>query len=487
MSLVGRENEKNELLERYNSKDAEFVAIYGRRRVGKTYLVNQTFDDKFDFRHTGLSPIELKSSKESSESATYLRLQLDHFYHSLKLYGMKEEKKPKDWMEAFYMLEALLSSKGKDKRLLIFIDELPWMDTPKSLFLTAFESFWNGWANNENVLLIICGSATTWMFNKIINNKGGLYGRITSEMHISLLSLGETEELLKENHINFSRYDIAQTYMIFGGIPYYLKYLQKGKSLPMNIDHLFFSRGAILKDEFNRLFSSSFDDDVLVSQIVRELSKKKIGLTRDELAQKCDIKDGERFSKAINALLANDCILKYKPLQDEKQLYYKLVDPFCLFYLKFVDKHTSLDDTFFRDKVNSQTVVVWRGLAFENICYYHINTLKGILGISGIETSFSSFNCSGNKDKDGAQIDLVLIRDDDIVNLCEMKFYSDVYSQNKTDHLDLIRKKDVLSSFLKKKQHIHPILITTYGIKNTDYRWDYDNVVVLDDIFEYSK
>lgn len=255
--MIGRNKEITILNRLYDSKKSQFVAIYGRRRVGKTYLVNEVFEGRITFHHAGLSPIETDDDKSESP----LRKQLKHFYNSLIFQGMKKSKCPDNWLDAFLMLEMFLQSKDDGSRQVIFIDELPWLDTPKSGFITAFEGFWNTWAcSRKNVMLIVCGSATSWMTDKLINNHGGLYNRLTCELKLSPFTLAECEELFHSENIRLSRYDIVQSYMITGGIPYYLSYFQSGLSLAQNIDALFFEKNAPLHGEFKRLFSAIFNN-----------------------------------------------------------------------------------------------------------------------------------------------------------------------------------------------------------------------------------
>lgn len=396
---------------------------------------------------------------------------------------MKENKVPKDWLEAFFMLEMMLQSNYDGSKQVVFIDELPWLDTQRSLFITGFEAFWNGWANGRNIIVIICGSAISWMTNELINNHGGLYGRVTHEIRLAPFKLKECEILLKENNVNLSRYDIAQAYMALGGIPYYLNYIQPGYSLAKNMDMLFFSNTAKLKDEFLRLFTSAFDNPELTIKIVRALGNKKIGLTRKEITEKTDIGNGGNLSKALNSLICSDFVIKYVPLgKTKKEPYYKLIDPFCLFYLSFIDNRNSFNEEVFQDNIEAQQIVVWRGLAYENVAFNHISQIKDALGIRSVSTIESTFYES--VENETAQIDMVIERKDNIVNMCEIKFYSDLYVGNKTSHLDLVRKDRVLGEYIKKKQIIHNTLITTYGIKDNEYRFDYTNVITLDDLFK---
>lgn len=478
MNLVGRENEIKELLNIYNTDNSDLVAIYGRRRVGKTYLINQTFDNNFDFKHAGISPNELDNEK------SILKQQLSQFYNSLKIYGMKENKVPLDWYEAFYMLSKLLKDKYDNKKQVIFIDELPWMDTPKSNFISAFEGFWNSFANGRNIMVIICGSANSWIVNKLINNHGGLYGRVTKEIKLSPLSLKECELLFNKKYINFSRYDIVQAYMAVGGIPYYLNYFEPKLGIYENIDKIFFSKIAPLKIEYDRLFASVFNNSNLAKKIVELLSTKNIGYTRGEIVKKLSIDNNKTTGDTLNALLSSDFVIKYRPLtKDRKTLYYKLIDPFCIFYLKFVKDATSLDIDLYSNEAQTQKVITYRGIAFENVCFNHIEQIKNAIKISSIRTNQSTFIYKAEEDKKGAQIDLIIERSDNIINLCEIKFYSNEFVNTKEKHLFLVNKNEALSMFIPKKQIIKNILITTFGIKENGYQWDYDKIITLDDLF----
>ena len=183
--MVGRKKEINELNNLYHSNKAELVAIYGRRRVGKTYLVDETFKGRITFRHAGLSPA-------AENKKGMLKAQLEHFYYSLLLQGMKKSKKPENWLEAFFMLEMHLETIDDGGRQLIFLDELPWLDTPRSGFMTAFEAFWNTWGcHRDNLMVVVCGSANSWILDKLINNHGGLYNRVTYEIKLAPFTLGE--------------------------------------------------------------------------------------------------------------------------------------------------------------------------------------------------------------------------------------------------------------------------------------------------------
>ena len=230
--MIGRIKETGELNRLYNSGKAELVAIYGGRRIGKTYLVDETFKGRITFRHAGLSPVEENKSG-------MLKAQLEHFYYSLLLHGMKKSKKPESWLEAFYMLETFLEEIDNGERQVVFLDELPWLDIPRSGFMTAFEGFWNTWGcHRDNLMVVVCGSANSWILDKLINSHGGLYNRVTYEMKLTPFTLGECEAFYESKEVRLSRYDIVQSYMILGGVPYYMGYFQKGMSLAQNIDNI---------------------------------------------------------------------------------------------------------------------------------------------------------------------------------------------------------------------------------------------------------
>ena len=306
MFMIGRNNEIKELNRLYDSKKAELVAIYGRRRVGKTFLVDEVFEGRITFRHAGLSPVETKKGA--------LGMQLKSFYNSLLDHGMKKSRIPSSWLDAFFMLEQFLKENDTGERQLVFLDELPWLDTPRSGFVTAFESFWNNWAcHRKNLMVVVCGSANSWILDNLINNHGGLYNRVTYEIKLSPFTLTECEEFFESQDIKITRYDIVQSYMIIGGIPYYMGYFEKGRSLAQNIDRLFFAKDSKLKDEYDRLFTSAFSKPEFIKSIVEFLSKRNAGYTREDILQGLKITDGGSLSKHLNALIASDYIVKYQP------------------------------------------------------------------------------------------------------------------------------------------------------------------------------
>lgn len=465
--MIGREKERQELENLYKSSKAEFVALYGRRRVGKTFLISQTFAGRITFEHTGLYA-----------PADGTRDQLKQFYFSLLRQGMERSHIPHDWLEAFFMLEMLLEAEGNEEKIIVFLDELPWLDTPRSGFLTALEGFWNNWGcKKSNLLLIVSGSATSWILNSLINNHGGLYNRVTHEIKLEPFTLRECKEFLEYKNVKLSDYDIVQAYMILGGIPYYLEYFSKEMSLAQNIDNLFFNKTAILKFEFERLFASTFRNPSPLMAIVRMLKKRSMGYTRNEIAEELKRTNNGQFSKDLMTLEESSFILKYVPFGKKNEKYYKLIDPFCLFYLNFVENKENLNEEFWKENVDSHSIITWRGLAFENVCFNHIDEIKRALGISGVRTS-----CSAWADSD-TQIDLLIMRNDNIVNMCELKFYNTEFTISKTYYEILKEREVILSEHIPRRMAIHNTLITTFGLKYNNYSTVFNNIITLNDLF----
>lgn len=476
--IIGRRREIEELEELFQSDKAEFVAIYGRRRVGKTYLVKEVFQNRLTFYHSGLSPYD-------KERRITMRDQLEAFYASLMRYGMEESHCPKSWMEAFGMLGTLLDNMNDGKRQLIFIDELPWMDTPRSKFLMAFESFWNSWgAWRDHVILIVCGSATSWMLDNLVNSKGGLYDRLTCQIKLSPFTLGECKQFFESKDIAMSSYDLVEAYMIVGGIPYYLNYFKRGKSLAQNIDLLFFCKNAKLEDEFTRLFSSLFINPNDYMEIVKLLARRHTGFTRDEIAEKLNLNPGGSFSKMLEILTASDFITSYHPFnRSQKEIRYKLIDHFCLFYLRFIDGKDITDDSFWLHNQNMPQLNSWRGLSFEQVCFNHVSKIKKALGVEGVSSRESPWIVKGDDDKTGAQIDMLIIRDDRVVNLCEMIFLSKEFELKADDELTIRERIATLQENLSFKQTIHSTLVTTVGLKHNAHSGIFQQVVLIDSLF----
>ena len=477
--IIGRKSEIEELEKLYYSDRSELVVVYGRRRVGKTFLIKQALKGRFTFQHTGVSPVDQEDEKNR------LKTQLESFYYSLLNHGLEGYKQPKTWMEAFFQLEQLLQQHDNGERIVVFIDELPWMDTPRSGFLSAFESFWNGWCNGrDNIMLIVCGSATSWILGKFFHNKGGLYGRVTSDIKVYPFTLKECEAYFDNEGIELSRYDIVQSQMVFGGIPYYLSYFQKGLSFERNVDKILFGSRPRLKDEFDRLFKAIFNNAGDCKKIVRFLASKHSGYTREEISVATGIPLGGGLSDTLKALSESDFVTRYNPHGKPKNVeQYKLIDSFCLFWIKYVEP-SQTDADFMTDNLASDIMKAWRGVAFEEVCWQHVSQIKRALEIGGVKSKVSAWSLRGDDMKEGVQIDLIIDRNDNVVNLCEMKFAGSEYTITKEEELKIRKRIEALKETLQKKQTIHLTMITTFGIAHGKHSGIVQKSVTIEDLFD---
>jgi len=321
--------------------------------------------------------------------------------------------------------------------------------------------------------------------DNLINNHGGLYGRLTSEIKLSPFTLKECEQFFHNKQVKLSRYDIVQSYMALGGIPYYLSYFDSGHSLAQNIDNLFFVKDAKLQEEFDRLFASVFSRPEEIMKIVRLLSKRHSGYMLEEIAQKTEIPAGGNLSNLLKALIASDFVIRYVPFGcSKREVHYKLVDPFCIFYLRYVPENSNYVTSFWQQNQTSQSIVSWRGFAFEEVCLLHIDQIKRALGILGVSTLQSSWALRGNDEEEGAQIDLIIQRADHIVNMCEMKFYGEDFTVDKAYYKKLDHREKVMTEKISRKDRVHPVLITTYGLTYNEYGSIFQNVITIDQLFE---
>lgn len=480
--IIAREKEQALLTRLMEEPTAQFLPVYGRRRIGKTFLIREYFDDKFAFRHTAVSPLEFK---DKDEKLLY-RIQLDEFAHSLEKYGAKPVGPLLNWFNAFHSLEDLLNRKKSKKKMVVFIDEMPWLDTPRSGFMSAFEHFWNDWGSGKhNLLLIVCGSATTWMLDNLVNNHGGLYGRINREMHMHPFTLNETERYFTSRNVNMDRYDMMQTYMIMGGVAYYMSFFEPGKSLADNIDSVFFNEGGFLLSEYDRLFTSLFSDNKNYRKIVECLSAFRYGATRAQISQTTGISDGGTLSDMLKSLVKSDIISTYYNFGETKRnRYYKLTDMFCLFYLGFVRRNPTNNPHYWHDNQNSPKLNSWRGTAFEDVCFVHQEQIRASLGISGVHAEIYPWKASADGNAPGAQIDMLVDRADRVVNLCEMKFTRDEITIDKDYDAKLRNKIEALLNAVRNKKNVQATLVTTYGLKMNMYSNRIQRVVTMDSLFE---
>ena len=397
--IIGRKKECERLDECMNADQAQLVIVYGRRRVGKTYLINEYFENRFAFKITG-------SYGQPKE------VQLKIFDTSLSRQNGVNKLNSKDWFEAFNSLRDYLETLDTNEKQVIFFDEMPWLDTQKSSFLAAFEWFWNDWASTRrNLIFIVCGSATSWMDEKIANNKGGLFNRQTCKLFLKPFSLNEVEEYLQSKNIEWSRYDIVQCYMIMGGIPYYLSLLNSKLSLSQNVDALFFTDRGELSDEFEHLYRTLFTNSASYIKVVESLSKKKGGLTREELLKSTGRQTGGELSVILKNLELSGFIrISNFFNKKKKNALYQLCDYYTSFYFKFIKDNYGKDEHYWSNAVDNPAKRTWEGLVFEQICRDHVTSIKKKLGISGVLSEESSWYVRGDTEIQGAQIDLLISR-----------------------------------------------------------------------------
>ena len=470
--MIGRKEEISTLVDCINSKRPEFIAIYGRRRVGKTYLVKEFFRDNFSFYATGV---------QNKKTGQQLRI----FKESLVKYGDKIKTIPKDWFEAFSRLEKLLESDQVPReyetgRRVVFLDELPWMDTPRSDFKSALDYFWNSWGSSQkDLVLVVCGSATSWIINNIVKDTGGFYNRLTRQIRLLPFNLGECEQLLESNGLQLTKRQVVECSMIFGGIPYYLNYLKPQLSLAQNVQMLFFQENAPLKYEFHNLFYALFRNADNYISIVLELSKRRYGYTRAELINTGKVKDGKTLTKSLDDLVQCGFVRKYHDFSKKVNgCHYQLVDALCLFHLSFL---TDGKTGSWLEFINTPAYYTWCGLAFEIICLLHTKQIKQALGISGIYSQEFSWN--SKKTKPGAQIDLLIDRKDDVINVCEMKYSREPYSIDEKYEADLLRKMEVFRSETKTKKALMLTFISFSGMKKNAYSNNILCEIGADDLF----
>ena len=478
--MIGRKREFDLLQEAIEKPRAQIITIYGRRRVGKTFLVNEFFNNKYAFKHTAVSPLD----ENNKTKRGILKIQLQEFHYSMRNYGLShDEPVPANWSEAFHVLQSLMEQKDDGSNMVIFIDELPWMDTPRSNFLLAFEHFCNDWVlARKNVKLVICGSATSWILDKLLNNKGGLYGRITLPIFVEPFTLGECREFFREGGYAMDEYDIVQAYMAFGGIPYYLDMFRRGLSVPQNLDAILYGRQAPLRNEFDKLFSSQFANPEQMQHIVTILAGKRGGYTRDEIASKGGFSSGGGLTRLLNALTNSTFITPYIPF-GESITKYRLADPFCIFYLKHV-KDNADATSYWQSYYNSPAASNWAGHAFEDVCLAHIRQIKRALGIGDVITRESSWIVPGTENARGMQIDLIIDRDDRKICLCEIKFRQGLFSVDR-DYAAKIQQRIARTMELAAEpKPVISVLITTYGLQRNEYAGKFQKVITLEDLFQ---
>lgn len=457
--LIGRELEKKLLKDAMDSGAPELIALFGRRRVGKTFLIRQYLGKDLSFEFVGTRDAKLEE-------------QLDNFHKALgKAAGNdKLYQKPATWADAFDLLSHFLTPKLAAGRSVVFLDEFPWLSTHKSSFLPAFDHWWNSWGTKQaSLVVVICGSAASWMIQNVVNNKGGLHNRITRKIRLLPFNLKETEDFLQARNVNLDRYQILQLYMIMGGIPHYLKEIQKGESSTQSIDRICFTKDGLLESEFKNLYHSLFDDATRHLAVVRALAINNSGMTRSEIIIKAGLTSGGTITGLLEELIESGFVTAWQPYDKKsRDTLYKLADEFTHFYLKFMENNRASGSGVWQSFSTGQSWKSWSGVAFERICLKHIPQIKKAIGIAAVHTEESVWRHITKTGK-GAQIDLLLDRKDFVINICEMKYSESEFVIDKTYAGELENKRDVFKQGTATKKSLFLTLVTTFGVKPNDY------------------
>ena len=470
--MIGRKEETKTLLRALSRHESQFVAVYGRRRVGKTYLVRKVFGNEFAFYHTGIFDGSFRE-------------QLDEFRESLEEHGLTDCPKLANWRDAFRELRRLLSAKPAGKKI-VFIDELPWMDTRNSRFVQQFDKFWNKWASaRDDIVLVACGSAASWMIKNVINDYGGLHNRITDSISVKPFTLKECEEYSRELGLSMSRREIAECYMVFGGIPYYWSYLQKEQSLAQNLDRLLFAKDGKLRNEFARLFKSLFREDKMHREVIESLGRREAGKTREEILSDVSFSDGGKFSECLSALEECGFVRSFSAIgRTAKGTMFQLVDNFTLFHLEFLSGKIDAGEGFWTSTVTDPIQANWRGRAFERLCLMHEAQIKAALGIAGVRTNVNSWSHAPTPEHpEGAQIDLLIDRADNVINLCEMKYSHGAYDLTPAECEKLLHRRDVFIAVTGTRKSVHLTMVTPNGVADSPQRHEFQSEGTLDDLF----
>lgn len=473
-TLIGRKKELQILHEALTSSTAEMVSVIGRRRVGKTFLIKNAYQDYISFQFTGI------------QNASNIE-QLQNFSYSLNVAAQNETRlpTPSNWVEAFIQLIDFLKTQSTDKKQVVFIDELPWLDNRKSGFLRGLSFFWNSWAVDQNIVVAICGSAASWMIQKVVHHTGGLHNRITRNIYLKPFTLFETEAFLQHNKITLNRYQIVQLYMAIGGVPHYLEKVKNGKSTAQIIDNLCFSETGALKNEFSKLYPALFENAERHISIIRALTKKRQGMTREEIIKISKLSNGGTMTNTLEELEQSGFIDSYYPFaKKKKEKIYRLTDEYSLFYLQFIERNTQEGAQTWHHISQTQAYKIWCGYAFESLCIKHLAQIKKSLDIAGVYSTSSSFLKKGTTNEKGAQIDFLLDRKDDVINLFEMKFYNKEFVISKSYAQALKDKMDIFEVATNSKKQLFWTLVTTFGLKQNEHSLGLvDNVLTLDDLF----
>lgn len=478
--IIGRKRELESLEKCFSSKEAQFVTVYGRRRVGKTFLIREFFKGKrcYFFHATGIQGGNMAA-------------QLEKFSHALSktFHGGARMAVPRNWSEALQALQYEIER--VEGKVVIFLDELPWMATRRSRLLQEIDYYWNNiWAGMSTIILVLCGSSSSWIVRKIIKGKGGFYKRTTLKLPIQPFSLSETREFLRHKKIRLNEKNIVSLYMSLGGVPYYLNLVESQKTSQKNIQRLFFDDNSPLMDEFNTLFDSLFYTPGPYKDIVREIAHHQEGLTWSEIEAKVGSSSrGGSLTDRLENLCFSGYLTKYRQWRDSGEDFYKVTDEFCLFYLRWVEPHEggTFDSDYWLYQASKPAYYSWSGYAFESVCRKHIHKILRALDIrSGAPMNPWRHASRSWSDDDGAQVDLVVEQLDGAITLIEIKYTDKIFSIDKRYAQDLERKIRVFHDTTGVKEEIFLAMVSANGVRKNVYAKELlSGVATLEDLFNH--
>jgi len=439
-----------------------------------TFLIKSVYDKQMAFQMSGIQ----NASNER---------QIENFAYRLSSISKEEEPipTPKNWFRAFTLLIDFLNKRKSKEKYVVFFDELPWMAGQKSDFIQGLSFFWNSWAVDQNIVVVICGSAASWMVQKVVNDRGGLHNRITRRINLKPFNLSETMTYFHSRNVPLDRYHTVQVYMALGGIPHYLKEIEKGKSAVQNINDICFSEGGLLRDEFNNLYPALFNNSERHVQIIRALATKRQGMTRIEISDKSKVKNGGTLTKVLQELELSGFITAYYALgKKKKDKLFRLTDEYSLFYLHFIEKNIYQGADTWQHLSQTQSYKTWSGYTFESICIKHLSQIKNALNIGGVYAIAASFYKKGTATEKGAQIDLVLDRKDQVINLFEIKFYQGEFTLTKANAQILKEKQIIFQEATNTNKLIFWTFITPFGLKQNEHSLNsVNNSLTLEALF----
>ena len=306
---------------------------------------------------------------------------------------------------------------------------------------------------------------------------------ITCQIFLRPFSLKETELFMNDRDFGWSRKQIAEAQMVFGGLPFFFDLLNPDESLTWNINMLCFNQHALLRNESKKLLEATLKKSPVYNRIMERLSHNYYGMPKAQCQEELGIPQGT-FTRAVDDLVkcgyvheSKDNYIKGHPLR------LQLVDPFLLFHYNFLSKNAPVQVKSFEVyKADTGKYINWRGHAFEVLCLYHIEQIKKALGISGVNTN--EYSWISSKKEGGAQIDLVIERDDGIANLCEEKFTDTAFSISSEYEEDLLNKIELYKQETKTKHATKLVLISVEGIKGSAHTEHITRVLTLDDLFD---